>query len=108
MKISVIIPAHNEEEYLPIGLAAVSKSAKICPCEVEVIVVLNRCHDRTEEIARKAGAIIAREEAKNLALIRNAGFTKVPLSVLSLRATDIWSVRSNSCTTNVAVNRKGG
>ena len=39
-----------------------------------MIVVLNRCHDRTEEIARKAGAIIAREEAKNLALIRNAGF----------------------------------
>jgi glycosyltransferase involved in cell wall biosynthesis len=74
MKISVIIPAHNEEEYLPGGLAAVSKSAEICPCEVEVIVVLNRCHDRTEEIARAAGAIIAREEAKNLAHIRNAGF----------------------------------
>ena len=74
MKISVIIPAHNEEEHLPGGLEAVAKAAEICPCEVEIVVVLNRCTDRTEEIAREAGAIIAREDAKNLARIRNAGF----------------------------------
>lgn len=74
MKISVIIPAHNEEEYLPGGLDAVAKAAEICPCEVEVVVVLNRCTDRTEEIARNARAIVAREGAKNLARIRNAGF----------------------------------
>lgn len=73
MKISVIIPAHNEEEYLPDGLAAVAAAARICPCEVETVVVLNRCTDRTEQIAREAGAIIAHEEAKNLSLIRNAG-----------------------------------
>lgn len=36
-------------------------------------MVLNRCTDRTEEIARVHGAVIAREEAKNLAMIRNAG-----------------------------------
>lgn len=74
MKISVIIPAHNEEEFLPGGLEAVRFAAEICPCEVETIVVLNRCTDQTEEIARDAGAIIAREDAKNLAKIRNAGF----------------------------------
>ncbi len=74
MKISVIIPAHNEEEYLPGGLEAVAKAAAICPCDVETVVVLNRCTDRTEEIARNAGAIIAHEESKNLSLIRNAGF----------------------------------
>jgi glycosyltransferase involved in cell wall biosynthesis len=74
MKISVIIPAHNEEEYLPGGLAAVAAASKICPCAVETIVVLNRCHDRTEEIAKEFGAVIAHEDAKNLAKIRNAGF----------------------------------
>lgn len=74
MKISVIIPAHNEEEYLPGGLEAVAEAAKISPYPVETIVVLNRCTDRTEEIAKAAGAIIAREDAKNLARIRNAGF----------------------------------
>ena len=41
--------------------------------EVEVVVVLNRCTDGTEEIAKAAGAIIVREEAKNLSQIRNAG-----------------------------------
>ena len=41
--------------------------------EVEVIVVLNRCTDETEEIAREAGAKIAREEEANLSKIRNAG-----------------------------------
>ena len=74
MKISVIIPAHNEEEQLPGGIDAVKKSAEICHCEVEIVVILNRCTDRTEEIAREAGAVIVREEAKNLARIRNAGF----------------------------------
>jgi len=74
MKISVIIPAHNEEEYLPVGLQAVAKAAEISPFEVETVVVLNRCTDRTEEIAREFGAVIAHEDAKNLSLIRNAGF----------------------------------
>lgn len=73
MKVSVIIPAHNEEDYLPAGLAAVAAAAEICPCEVETVVVLNRCTDRTEDLARAAGAVIAREDAKNLARIRNAG-----------------------------------
>ena len=73
MKVSVIIPAHNEEEYLPGGLTAVAAAAEICPGEVETVVVLNRCTDRTEEIAREAGVVTVREDAKNLSLIRNAG-----------------------------------
>ncbi|MDB4265321.1 glycosyltransferase [bacterium] len=74
MKISVIIPAHNEQEYLPIGLAAIAEASKFTTFEVETIVVLNRCNDRTEEIARTFGAVIAHEDAKNLSRIRNAGF----------------------------------
>jgi glycosyltransferase involved in cell wall biosynthesis len=40
---------------------------------VEVIVVLNRCFDKTEQIAEAFGARTIREDAKNLAKIRNAG-----------------------------------
>jgi glycosyltransferase involved in cell wall biosynthesis len=40
---------------------------------LEVIVVLNRCSDNTEEIARGFGARTIREDARNLARIRNAG-----------------------------------
>jgi len=41
--------------------------------QVEVIVVINRCTDNTESIAQSLGCIIVREDAKNLAQIRNAG-----------------------------------
>lgn len=40
---------------------------------VEIIVVINRCTDDTEEIARRHGCVIVREDAKNLSTIRNAG-----------------------------------
>jgi glycosyltransferase involved in cell wall biosynthesis len=36
-------------------------------------VVVNRCTDRTEEIARAGGCTLVREDAPNLARIRNAG-----------------------------------
>lgn len=73
IKISVIIPAHNEEDFLPDGLAAIEKATLKSPCEIEIIVVLNRCTDLTAEIAEKAGARVVEENAKNLAQIRNAG-----------------------------------
>jgi len=41
--------------------------------DIEVIVVLNRCTDATEAIARKHGATIVKEDSKNLSRIRNRG-----------------------------------
>jgi glycosyltransferase involved in cell wall biosynthesis len=72
-KISVVIPAHNESAFLPSCLAAVALAAKGLEITVEVIVVLNRCSDGTEQIARSHGCVIVREDAKNLSMIRNAG-----------------------------------
>ena len=54
-------------------MAAVALAAKGLEITVEVIVVLNRCSDRTEQIARSHGCVIVREDAKNLSMIRNAG-----------------------------------
>jgi glycosyltransferase involved in cell wall biosynthesis len=42
------------------------------PDQVEIIVALNRCTDRTEGIALKHGAKVVREDGRNLARIRNA------------------------------------
>lgn len=72
-KISVIIPARDEEQHLPDCLESIARSAELAAIEVEVIVVLNRCTDRTEEIAVSAGCRIVRDESKNLACIRNTG-----------------------------------
>ncbi len=71
--VSIVIPAHNEADFLPGCLAGVQEAAALARLEVEVIVVLNRCTDGTEEIARKAGALIAHEDERNLSKIRNAG-----------------------------------
>lgn len=73
-RLSIIIPARNEEVHLPAALAAIRCAAKFYPALAhEVIVVLNRCTDRTEAIAREHGCKVIMEDGKNLSLIRNAG-----------------------------------
>jgi len=72
-KISIIIPARDEEKYLPRCFDAITKSAEGLVESYEKIVVINRCTDRTEEIARQHGCTIVYDETKNLAHIRNTG-----------------------------------
>lgn len=72
-RISLIIPAHNESAFLPACLTAARLAADRAQVEAEILVVLNRCTDDTEEIARRHGCRIVREDTKNLSVIRNAG-----------------------------------
>lgn len=53
MRVSVVIPARNEEAYLPSALEAVL--AQTLP-PFEVIVVDNASTDRTREVAEALGA----------------------------------------------------
>jgi glycosyltransferase involved in cell wall biosynthesis len=72
--ISLVIPAHNEAAFLPGCLEAARLAAdRVDGHVLEIIVVLNRCTDDTERIARDHGCVIIREDAKNLSRIRNAG-----------------------------------
>ena len=73
MRFSVIIPAHNEEKLIGGCLDSITEAGKPFRGDVEVIVAINRCLDRTEEIARGCGALVTFEDARNLAGIRNAG-----------------------------------
>jgi glycosyltransferase involved in cell wall biosynthesis len=76
VKISVIIPAFNEEKMLGGTLAAV-KSAMAAftrrHWESELIVCDNNSTDRTAEIARAAGATVVFEPVNQIARARNAG-----------------------------------
>lgn len=72
-RISLVIPAHNEAAFLPSCLEAARQAAERAGEIIETIVVLNRCTDATEKIARDHGCVIVREDAKNLSIIRNAG-----------------------------------
>lgn len=71
--ISVITPAHNEERFIGKCLCAVQAAAKEVSEEVEHIVVLNCCTDRTGEIASESGARVITEDSRNLSRIRNKG-----------------------------------
>jgi glycosyltransferase involved in cell wall biosynthesis len=71
--ISVIIPAHNEEKYIKRCISSVKKAAAQIPDEVEIIVVCNRCTDRTAEIAEAGGARVVTDESRCIAKVRNAG-----------------------------------
>jgi glycosyltransferase involved in cell wall biosynthesis len=69
----VIVPARNEERYIGACLESIRVASRPYPGQVETIVVLNRCDDRTEEIARGLGARVVAADGKNLSVVRNAG-----------------------------------
>jgi glycosyltransferase involved in cell wall biosynthesis len=71
-RLSIVIPARNEEKLFPRCLKSIKAAVKPFPGQVEVIVAVNRCTDRTEQIAVKRGANVVHEDAKCLARIRNA------------------------------------
>ncbi len=73
VKISVVIPAHNEEDYLLKCIQSVKTAAKEFSGDVEIVVCVNRCTDATEQIAREQGAIVVEEIEANVASVRNAG-----------------------------------
>ena len=70
MRISVVIPAHNEEAYLPQCLEAVL--AQSLP-PFEVIVVDNASTDRTREVAEAFGVRVVYCAKKGVAHARQAG-----------------------------------
>lgn len=70
MKVSVIIPAHNEEKYIAPTLEAVLRQDYP---DFEVIVILNDCSDRTEDIVRTFPVEILKEEKKGVQGAREVG-----------------------------------
>lgn len=76
MKISVIVPAFNEEKLLAASLASIRASMEAFRqqnWESELIVCDNNSTDRTAEIARAAGAIVVFEPINQIARARNKG-----------------------------------
>ncbi len=71
-RFSILIPARNEEKFLPGCLDSIRAAAATLPGEIEIVVALNRCTDRTEEIALAGGAKVVREDGRSMAKIRNA------------------------------------
>lgn len=76
MRISVIIPAFNEEKLLPASLAEIQLATAAFlkrGWTVELVVCDNNSTDRTADLARAAGARIVFEPVNQIARARNTG-----------------------------------
>ena len=76
MKISIVIPAFNEDKLLGESLAQIKSAAGAfakAGWETELIVCDNNSTDRSTEIARAAGATVVFEPINQIARARNSG-----------------------------------
>lgn len=74
IRFSIIIPAYNEEKFLPRLLESIEIArANFNNGKVEVIVADNFSTDNTKEIAEKFGCRIAQIEKRCIAAVRNGG-----------------------------------
>jgi glycosyltransferase involved in cell wall biosynthesis len=70
---SVIIPAYNEEQWLPDTLTALREAMGSLFLQGEVIVVDNNSTDRTPQIAREENARVVFEPVNQISRARNTG-----------------------------------
>jgi len=76
VKISIVVPAFNEERLIGASLAQIKSAAGAFSkigWETELIVCDNNSTDRTAEIARAAGARVVFEPVNQIARARNTG-----------------------------------
>lgn len=70
---TVVVPAHNEEKYVVRCIDSIKQAAEFFGKPVEIIIVCNRCTDRTQELAEAHGARVVLNEQRCIAAVRNAG-----------------------------------
>jgi glycosyltransferase involved in cell wall biosynthesis len=76
MRVSVVLPAFNEEKLLPAALAAVRDAAvafTVCGWEWECVVCDNNSTDGTAAVARAGGATVVFEPVNQIGRARDAG-----------------------------------
>lgn len=71
MKVSIVLPARNEEKLIKSTLLDISKYLKKKKYKYEILVVLNGCTDKTEEIVKDA---IVKKDRNIKTLYSKAGY----------------------------------
>jgi glycosyltransferase involved in cell wall biosynthesis len=73
--IGVVIPAHDEESLISACLYSVQRAARCRRLRepVYIVVAADACKDRTESMARRAGAYTIRLDARNVGAARRLG-----------------------------------
>lgn len=80
MKISVVIPAYNEENYIGRLLKTLQNQEEKAD---EIIVIDNNCTDKTVVIAKRFGVKIVREKKQGMIFARNRGFNEAKYEIIA-------------------------
>lgn len=70
---SIIIPAYNEEQWLPRSLAAAKEAMAAITEPGEIVVADNLSTDRTAQLAADSGATVVPEPTRQISRVRNTG-----------------------------------
>ena len=93
MKLTIIVPAFNEEAYLAPTLRSIRSAAEELRGQpgvnVDIIVVDNASEDGTAAVARDLGATVLHEPVQGIARARNAGARRAPGDVLVFFDADV-------------------
>jgi len=86
MKVSVVIPAYNEEVF--IGRCLGAMIGQSVPAD-EIIVVDNNSKDRTAEIAKRFHVKIIKEKVQGMIPARNRGFDEAKYNIMARCDADV-------------------
>ena len=99
MKLTIIVPAFNEEAYLAPTLGSIRAAADQLRArsdvDVDVVVVVdNASVDGTAAVARDLGATVVHEPVQGIARARNTGARRAPGDVLVFLDADVFVPRT--------------
>lgn len=80
MKVSVIIPARNEEKYIKQCLKGLLQQQEKAD---EILVVDSNSTDNTTRIAKQMGVRVVKQEVSGIALTRNKGFDSANFEIIA-------------------------
>lgn len=86
MKVSVVIPAFNEEKYIKMCLESVI--GQVVGAD-EIVVIDNNSTDKTVEIVKKMGIRIVSEKAQGMIPARNRGFNEAKFEIIARCDADV-------------------
>lgn len=98
VKISVVIPAYNEEKYIGRTLESLKKQTYK---PYEIIVIDNNSEDKTGKIAKSMGAKVVFEKEKSIGAARKRGFQETKGDIIA--STDADTILSPNWLSRIAL-----